>query len=311
MQISKVYFHPINSHETDTQIIAEISKKLLQKLISENNITLPKKLPIKVHTGQPGNITFIKPENFTGMINLLKETGSEPYYTETNMPGGPRSSEKGSTKVAKEHGFTQIPFLVADGDGYDHTLVPISGGKHFTECKIGSKLADSQRVLVISHFKGHSMAGFGGTIKQLGIGFASARGKVEAHAKVAIPEGEGIDWGRAMIGEGWNEDYVWAGKDFMERTAEYALAAVNSKQYFYIQYAINITPDCDCDGSPMQPVYKDVGIFASLDPVAIDKASFDVLAKREGKKPFEGDYICEYGEKISLGAQDYELVEID
>lgn len=298
----KVFFHQVN--ENNIKEVSEIALKLLKKTISEGKIKLGKEIPLKIHSGAPGNISFIRQQSFLKIIEYLKQKNIKTYYLETNQAaGGERAVGSIHRKIAKANGFSKIPFIVADGeDGFDHVLVRIKGGKYFKECKIASKLADKNQIIVLSHFKGHVMSGFGGAIKMLSLGFASGRGKVEIHSKVNLKDGEPIPWSKI-----WT---LFIGKDFRERTAEYALAASQNKQFIYISYALNLVKDCDCDGKIMKPLYKDLGVFASTDPVAIDKAVFDILARREGKKPYSGDDIFHYCEKIGLGSQKYELVDI-
>lgn len=299
MKISAVYFTPTN-HQSD---FSQAAKKLLRIVIEKNKIKLEKSIPLKVHFGEPGNLTFIKPNNFQGIIDFLHEKKIKTYYIETNTASGPRSNKKNHEKVAHEHGFTQIPVVIADGDkGFDHTLVPIKNGKHFKECKIATKLAEQKQIIVMNHFKGHILSGFGGAIKMLALGFASGRGKTEMHSKVKIAEDKQISW--------LNWFNLYHQKEFIERQSEYALAAVQNKQMIYLTFAVDIVKNCDCDGHEMKPIYKDLGIFASIDPVAIDKACYDMLEKRERKKPFSGEAIFQYAEKLGLGSAQYSLITI-
>lgn len=302
MKKSNVYFYPVNKENLN--VVSVIGRKLLERLIKDNNIKLEKEIPLKVHTGQPGNVTFIRPENFKEIINYLQENKIKTYFVETNMVTGPRSKASTHLPVAKKHGFTQVPVIIADGeDGEEYETVDIRKGKYFREAKIAKKLVKPKMIIVLSHFKGHIDAGFGAAIKMLGIGFASRRGKIEVHSKDLKLHKKTIDWSQ------W--ETLYHESEFRKRMAEYALAAVNEKQYLYINYALNLVKDCDCDGTLMKPIYKDLGLFASLDPVAVDKAAFDILTKREGKKPFLGDEVFPYAEKLGLGTQNYELIEIN
>ncbi len=298
----KVYFYKVN--DENLKEVPEIAKQLLKKVILDNKIKLENEIPLKVHPGNPGNVTFIKPKNFDPIIKYLQDKKITTYYIETNQaPVGARSKGSIHVQIAKNHGFTQIPFVIADGeDGYDHTLVKIKDGKHFKDCKIAKKLVNQRQIIVLSHFKGHVASGFGGAIKMLSLGFASGRGKIELHSKVKLKKGEEIKWMKF-----WT---LYQGREFRERTAEYALAASQNKQFIYLNYAINLTDNCDCDGHKMNPIYKDLGIFASLDPVSIDKACFDILAKRERKNPYGGEDIFDYAQKIGLGNQDYDLIHV-
>lgn len=289
--MNKVYFYPINKN--NLKDASSIARLLLEKVIVENNIVLEKEIPIKVHPGEPGNISYIKPENYQGIIDYLQEKDIKTYYIETNTVTGQRTNSISHLKVAKDHGFTQIPFVVADGElGNDQVII--------NGCKIARLLAEQKQIIVTSHFKGQDSTGFGASIKQLGIGFASRSGKMHAHSKVEIPDSGKIDWS--------DRETLYDRPEFRKRMTDYALAAVNGKQYIYITFAMSIVENCDCDGSPMDAVYEDLGILASLDPVAIDKAAFDLLAKREGKKPFDGDETFAYAEKIGLGKREYELI---
>lgn len=313
MPKSKVYFKPVST-KSDW---APTARQVLGKILADSKIKLQKELTVKIHSGQPGNISFIKPRHMDQVIDYLEEQKIEATFMETNTAGGPRSEGERHRQIAKDHGFTRLPFVVADGDdGKDHVLVPIENGHHFEKCKIARKLDESDQVLVISHFKGHCMTGFGGAIKMLGIGYASSRGKTEAHAIPEIPEDEEIDWDKAIKKEDpksgkvdWNDAYVYDNVAFMQRTAEYALAAQKPNDV-HLVYATNLVRNCDCDGQKMKPIYNDLGIFASLDPVAVDKAMLDMLDQREGQPTYWGRPILEYSQKIGLGSQEYELIKV-
>lgn len=298
---AKVYFTLINKN--NLKDVSIISRKLLEKVVEDNRIVLEKEIPIKIHPGEPGNTSYIRPENYQGIIDYLHERNIKTYYIETNTVTGNRTNLISHMKVIKQHGFTQIPFVIADGEiGNDHVIVKIENTKNIKECKIAKLLAGPKQIIVTSHFKGHISAGFGAAIKQLGIGFASRAGKMHAHSKVEIPDSDKIDWSQ--------RETLYDRPIFRERMTEYALAAVNHKHYIYITYAVSIVQNCDCDGHSMEPVYDDLGIFSSTDPVAIDKAAYDVLADREGIKPFDGEEIFDYAEQIGLGTQKYELIQL-
>lgn len=282
--------------------LSEAAKILLKKITESENISWNKDLPIKIHPGAIGNTAYNRPEIYLGIIDYLKNNKVNPYYIETCMEA---STSEGKINEFKEHGFNQIPVIIADGPkGNDDIKIPINNGKHLKYGLIGRKLAEAKQVLVVSHFKGHIMAGFGGAIKMLGIGFESGRGKTMVHGKHAeYIEGASL--------HNWDNNYLSVGKVFNERMAESACAAVHNKEVIYITFAVNIVENCDCDAKEMEPVYKDVGVFASTDPAAIDKAVFDILEKREGKKPFTGDEIFGYAEQIGLGSTMYKLVNLD
>ncbi len=298
MQKAKVYFHSVKKQ--DLKNVSKIARDLLEKIVAREKIVLEKEIPLKIHAGEPGNISYIKPKNYDGIISYFKEKNIKTYYVETTTVTGSRNSASGHIQVAKEHGFGQIPFRIFDGEnGLNYTDVPVKAGHHFKSAKIASGFSDKKQVLVLSHFKGHIASGFGGAIKMLGIGFASRVGKIEQHAKNFTLSKKTINWGL---------DPLYRGLEFRERTAEYALAASKGKKNIYLAFALDIVKNCDCDGMPMEAIYKDLGIFASVDPVAIDKSCFEMLFQREGKKPFLGDDIFPYAEKIGLGTGKYELI---
>ena len=313
MKPSSVYFQTVSSG-SDWNSTAQI---VLEKLISDQKLQLEPKITLKIHTDQPGNISFIKPIYMKALINYLLRQNIKLTFMETNTAGGPRSQGKNHRQIAKKHGFTIIPFLIADGeDGNDHVLVPIKNTKHFKACKIARHLYQSPQTIIISHFKGHCMTGFGGAIKMLGIGYASKRGKIEAHSVHHIPEDQTIDWKKAIKRQDpktgkvdWNGAYVYSNLAFMQRTAEYALAATKPND-IHLVYAVNLVDNCDCDSQAMTPLYPDIGIFASSDPVAIDKAILDMIDHREGQATYWGRSIFPYAEKIGLGSQSYNLIKV-
>lgn len=312
---SKVYFSKIE--DSDLENLSVKAKKLLSIFVENEKIVLQEKLPIKIHPGAIGNNAYLKPEVYTGIIEFLSNRSVNPFFVETCMSD---ENSSGKLKEFKDHGFSEIPIVIADGDGgNEQREVSISKGKHFSECLIAEKLANTNQVLVVTHFKGHGMAGFGGAIKMLGIGFASGLGKVVVHSNNSkYTAGMTIDWDKSTKSENknefnihdWNPDVVSMGTNFRERVAEYASAATKDKNNVYLTFAVNFSPDCDCIGKEMTPVYKDLGIFVSIDPVAIDKAVYDLLEKREGKTPFEGVEIFEYAQSLDLGSVNYQIIEV-
>lgn len=347
--MSKVYFIPIESY-SKTKEINESAKKLLQKIQEENKILdFKKKMPLKVHFGEAGNSTFIEPKNYEGIINYLKEKGADPFYIETNvLYRGQRTKKSDHLKVAKEHGFTQIPIIIADGEmGEEYKEIDISKNntKHFKTCKIGKEIAEQKQMIVLAHFKGHMLAGFGAAIKQLSMGCAARGGKLAMHAQSKpilnpleckkchtcvkncpvnaciideliphIDYSKCIGCAKCIAVCPFGAIHVnWASTlptEFYEKLAEYALAAQKGKKVIYINFIFNITKDCDCHGSKQNKIAKDVGILASVDPVAIDQASMDLVRKKEGKKLFGGDHIFDYAQEIGLGTKNYELIEV-
>jgi uncharacterized protein len=348
--MSKVYFTPINSY-SNTKEINSASKKLIEKIQNQEKILdFRKNTPLKVHFGEDKNNTFIEPKNFIEIIKYLKKNKSKTFYIETNvLYKGRRTIKKDHLKLAKKHAFTQIPIVIADGntgENYKEIDITKHKTKHFTKCKIGKKIAEQKQMIVLAHFKGHILAGFGGAIKQLSMGCASRGGKLAMHAQskpilnpikckkchtcekncsvnaciidTLIPY---IDYSKCIgcakciavcpfgaVQVNWISTLP---KEFREKLAEYALATQQNKKIIYINFLLNITKDCDCHSGKQKIITKDIGVLASTDPVAIDKASFDLITKRnKGKKMFKGEDIFNYAQKIGLGKTKYKLIKI-
>ena len=343
--MKKVYFKAIDSYGK-TEEISNAASELLKELVKAENIILEKFIPLKVHFGEKGNNTFIQSKNFAGIINYLKGKNIDSAFVETNvLYKGERTTKEKHIKLAREHGFTELPIIIADGEhGEDFEEVAINK-KNFDKCKIGKEIANKNQLIVISHFKGHALAGFGGAIKQLAMGCASRGGKLAQHAnsiprvsslkcktcnacakrcpedaiivdkKAKIDKDKCIGCASCMAvcpyGAISNSWFASVTKSFKERLAEYAYAASKDKNNIYITFAFNITRNCDCEGHNMKPIVKDVGVFASTDPVAIDKACLDVIDKNNSKAVFRrGRYTLDYAEKIGLGSKEYEVVEV-
>lgn len=346
--MSKVFFVKTSKAScSDTRCKA--TKRLLKELEEREGVKFAGKIPLKVHFGEKGNSTYIKSENYDGIIEFLNERNIESCYIETNvLYGGQRGKRDLHLKTASEHGFKQLPIVIADGEsGEAYEEVEINK-KHFNRCKIGRVFLDYEQIIVLSHFKGHFFAGFGGAIKQLSMGFASKGGKLAMHMglKPRIVNRKCRRCG--LCEKRCNENAISIGKKsfidhekclgcgacvsicphkaisifsvrgilrafgignpFREKLIEYAYAAQKDKKHIYLNFAINITKGCDCESRKMKPLMDDIGIFASTDPVAIDKACYDEVAKR-GKR-FRGIKQFDYAEKTGLGSTDYELIEI-
>ena len=207
-------------------------------------------------------------------------------------------------QVAQDHGFTDIAnFQILDEDC--SMSIPVNEGKHLTENYVGKAFSNYDSYLVLSHFKGHSMAGYGGAIKNISIGLASSEGKSWIHSA-----------GTSRSGISGNHD------DFLESMGEAGKAVSdylnNGRNIVYINVMNRLSVDCDCDGNPAEPDMHDIGILASTDPVALDKACIDLVYEADdGQSLVEriesrnGLHTLEYSEQIGLGKQDYYLVNID
>lgn len=342
--MKKVYYYPIESIE-DTEEIKKASKLLLKKIIEEEKISLNDEIPLKVHFGEKGNKTFIKADNYDGIIDFLEKKNIKRSFIETNvLYRSDRTKKDTHIEVAKNHGFTRLPIIIADGEsGEGSTEIEINK-KHFKKCKIGKRFLDYDQYIILSHVKAHSLAGFGGAIKQLAMGFASRGGKLDQHANsfpklnpsickkckicekncpadaIIIDENSKIDKEKCIgcaaciaicphnaIKIDWGSTPV---NEFLEKLAEYAYAAQLGKKMIYFNFCLNIASGCDCVGNSLDLIAKDVGIFASVDPVAIDKACVDILEKNEGREVFEGKEVIDYAQEIGLGSSEYELINI-
>ncbi|HAE61794.1 MAG TPA: 4Fe-4S ferredoxin [Eubacteriaceae bacterium] len=339
--MSKVYF--IENTGSDHDKLGEDAAILLMTLAQDSGFVFEKEVPIKVHFGERGNKTFIPARCYDGTIEYLKKKGVSPSYIETNvLYRGSRTTTEKHIETARYHGFTQIPIIIADGDiGTEYDEITIN--KEFIKkCRIGKGYGRFNQFIVMSHFKGHIAAGFGGALKQLAMGFASRSGKLEQHSGISpvINAEKCISCG--ICAEKCNYDAIeientaiiddekcigcagciavcpvgaisntWGGSNFLEKLSEYAYGAAKDKDNIYITFVHNITKECDCAGMEMEPIADDIGVLASTDPVALDAACLDLVQKQSGKKHFdEGRPSLEHAEKIGLGKMDYDLITI-
>lgn len=255
---------------------------------------------IKVHMGEPGNTNYLSPALVSSLASETKGT----FVDSNTAYGGRRASTAAHLEAAREHGFTAVASVdILDADG--ETKLPIKGGKHLREAVMGSRYNNYDFIISVAHFKGHGMAGFGGTFKNLAIGIASARGKGIVHS--------GSDGGNIFSSPT---------APFLERIAEYTKAVMDDKngKIVYINVLNNLSVDCDCAANAAHPQMKDIAILASLDPVALDKASVDLIyAAPESERRHlveriesrDGVYLLKYAEELGLGNQKYQLVRLD
>jgi uncharacterized Fe-S center protein len=258
------------------------------------------KVAVKVHSGEPGGHHFLSPEFIAPLVTAVNGTIVECC----TIYGGRRSDPVSHLAVMEEHGFAAIaPVDIMDTDG-DLSL-PIAGGRHLQEDVVGSHFADYDFLVDLAHFKGHQMGGFGGVIKNMSIGIASATGKSLIHSAGKYTNGFSTDTRQ---------------NDFLESMAEAAsgVAGHMGENVVYIDVMNNLSVDCDCNNSPAAPAMADIGILASLDPVAVDQACVDlVYAAPDGQALVRriesryGTHTLEYAEAIGLGTRSYRLVSID
>ena len=260
------------------------------------------KVAVKLSTGEAGNTHYLSPALIGELVKKVNGT-----IVECNTAyGGSRSRTAMHKQVAEDHGFTKIARVdIMDEEG--DIELPVTGGKHLKFDAVGSHFKDYDFFLVLSHFKGHAMGGFGGAIKNISIGIASSRGKTIIHTAGTKESGS-----------------IWYDKqdDFLESMAEAAKAVSdslgNGKRIMYISVMNHLSVDCDCDGNPSAPDMHDIGILGSLDPVALDQACVDLVYKApDGSSLIKrmesrhGIHTLEHAEAIGLGSRAYDLVSID
>ncbi len=259
------------------------------------------KVAVKLSTGEPGGHNFLQPALIKDLVQKVNGT-----IVECNTAyGGKRGDTRSHLQAAKDHGFTAIaPVDIMDAEG--EVELPVEGGKHLKADIVGKNYLNYDFTVVLSHFKGHAMGGFGGAIKNISIGIASSNGKRNIHSAGTST----TSWGHP------------AQDDFLESMAEAAKAIIDhcGENILYISVANNLSVDCDCDSSPADPQMGDIGILASLDPVALDKACTDLVrsSKDHGKIHLieridsrHGMHTLDYAEQLGIGSQKYELVELD
>ncbi|MDE6010818.1 MAG: DUF362 domain-containing protein [Muribaculaceae bacterium] len=263
-----------------------------------------KKIGIKISTGESNKSNHLDTALIADFVRLVNGT-----FVECNTAyAGNRNSTEVHLRTAKEHGYTDlagIDILDADGD----MEIPVVGGRHLTKDIVGKHMTDYDFMVVLSHFKGHQMGGFGGALKNISIGLGSSAGKAYIHS----------------AGKTANVDSIWATRaeqvDFIESMAEAAKAITDhyGDHILYVNVANRLSVDCDCNGNPAAPEMGDLGVFASLDPVALDRACVDAVMNSDdpGKEHLIerinsrlGTKILDHAEELGVGSQKYRLVTI-
>ena len=285
-----------------------ITPQSLIKIYEKLGVNLFGKVGVKVSTGERGSKGYLKADLIAPLVKKLNGTIIE---CNTAYPGA-RTNTKDHLQVVKEHGFTSFADVdIMDAKG--EFKIPVKNGKHLKYDIVGESLKNYDSMLNLAHGKGHMMGGFGANLKNQSIGVASRNGKAYIHS----------------CGQTDNPDSCWAvqyeQKDFIESMAEAAKAVSdyfqnNNKKIVYITIMNYLSVDCDCDAHQTEPVMEDLGIVASLDPVANDQAFIDFVwnSKDKGAKKLQervdrqvGRHITEYAQELGLGNTNYELVDID
>lgn len=298
---SKVYF------------TKEITPESLVKIYKALGVKPHGRVAVKISTGEGGNTHYLKP---TLIRNLVDEVNGTIVECCTAY-GGTRQDINKHWETIHEHGFDSL-FAVDIMDEYGQMRIPVQDKTHMKYDIVGDHLANYDFMINLAHFKGHAMGGFGGVMKNASIGVASTAGKCYIHTAGKTDDPK-LAWTPDYLAQGETQDL------FLESMAAAAQAVHNyfSGQVVYINIMNNMSVDCDCDGHPAKPELQDMGIMASLDPVAVDQACLDKVFNYQGKpgddnKPLiqrinrqHGTYITDYAEKIGLGSKKYKLINLD
>jgi hypothetical protein len=335
-----------------------------------------KLVALKMHFGEPGNLSFLRPNYVARVASLIKAAGGRPFLTDANtLYSGRRSDAVNHLRSACENGFnplsTGCDVVIADGlRGNDYREIEI-GQKHVKRAFIGAAIAEADIVVSLTHFKGHELTGFGGALKNLGMGSGSVAGKREMHAdskpvvkrescvgcgacvrdcahsaialdaesKAAIDYSKCVGCGQCIVACQYGAAAAGSNSaSCQEKIAEYALAVIKGKPSFHVSFVMDVSPNCDCWGHNDAPIVPNVGILASRDPVALDRACYDLVnsapvlpmsAAAEGAggtgpaehgasgdrfqlahPGMDGKQGLAYAESIGLGTQDYELLRV-
>lgn len=293
MAKSKVYFSK------------EITSDTMIRMYQALGVELPGKVAVKLHSGEVGNQNFIRPAFLKPVIDHVHGT-----IVECNTAySGKRNTTEAHWETMKLHGWTDIAEVDIMDEEKDLEL-PIKDGKQIQKNYVGDHLSRYDSMLVLSHFKGHAMGGFGGALKNVAIGVASAFGKAYIH-------------GNGTPCKTLDDMFAADHDSFLESMADADSAVIDylgSRNMLYINVANRLSVDCDCDANPHEPEMADIGIFASLDPVAIDQACVDAVyaspdpgkaALIERMESLNGIHTVEAAAELGLGVREYELVELD
>lgn len=330
--MSEVYFTSLRTRVGES--LLDKMERLVRRAGIDKIDFKNKYVAIKMHFGELGNLAYIKPPYVARMVKIIKELGGKPFLTDCNtLYVGGRKNAIDHIESAYQNGFnpynTGAHVIIADGlKGLDETLVPVPDGKYVKEAKIGRALMDADIVISMTYFKGHEAAGFGGVIKNLGMGGGSRAGKMEQHSagkpfvqqeicvgchkceqycahdavhvtngKSFITEEKCVGCGRCVgvcpvdaISPKWDE----ANTVLSEKMAEYTAAIVRNRPRFHISFIMDVSPYCDCHGENDLPIVPDVGMMASYDLVALDQACVD---KVNAQPPMPGSMLDEKEEK--------------
>lgn len=332
MEKAKVYFTNFRTVAFGDGLPTKL-KKLIKKAGIEQIHMDGKFVAIKMHFGELGNISYLRPNYAKAVADVVKELGGKPFLTDCNtMYPGSRKNALEHLECAWENGFTPLsvgcPILIGDGlKGTDDIDVPVNGGEYVKNAKIGRAVMDADVFISLTHFKGHEMTGFGGAIKNIGMGCGSRAGKTEQHCsgkphieepmcrgcrkcqkecangglifdeasrKMHVDQEHCVGCGRCL-GACNFDAIVFDSDDAVEllnyRMAEYAKAVVDGRPCFHISLVVDVSPNCDCHGENDAPILPNLGMFASFDPLALDQACADACLAAD---PMPGSQLSDH-----------------
>lgn len=331
MAVSNVYY--TNMRTTLQENLLQKLERLVRKagmmdMDFENKFTA-----IKIHFGEPGNLAYLRPNYSKVLVDLIRSKGGRPFLTDCNtMYPGSRKNALEHLECAWQNGFTPLtvgcPILIGDGlKGTDDVEVPVVGGEYVEKAKIGRAVMDADVFISLTHFKGHEMTGFGGTIKNIGMGCGSRAGKTEQHAsgkpqidpklcrgctrcqkecangglvfdkearKMTVDQNNCVGCGRCL--GACNFDAIYFVNDSANSTlncrmAEYTKAVLDGRPNFHISLVVDVSPNCDCHGENDIPILPNIGMFASFDPLALDQACVDACLAAQ---PMPGSQLAKH-----------------
>ncbi len=318
MEKSTVYFTNMRTsfHENLPQKLER-----LIKTAGIGNIDFTNKYAaVKIHFGEPGNLAYLRPNYAAVVVKVIRELGGKPFLTDCNtLYVGGRKNALDHLDAAYQNGFspfsTGCHVIIADGlKGTDEELVPIEGGEYVTQAKIGQAIMDADIIVTLNHFKGHEATGFGGALKNIGMGCGSRAGKMEMHSsgKPSVNQDVCVGCGRCIKICAHDAPKITDGKASIDidkcvgcgrcigacpmdavaptgyhandilnkKIAEYSKAVLQGRPNFHINLVVDVSPNCDCHAENDIPIVPDVGMFASFDPVALDLACADAVNRQ-------------------------------
>lgn len=316
MEKSKVYFTNFRTVAFGDGLPAKLKKMVKKAGIGQIDMD-GKFVAVKMHFGELGNISYLRPNYARAIADVIKEFGGKPFLTDCNtMYPGSRKNALEHLYCAWENGFTPMtvgcPILIGDGlKGTDDIAIPVEGGEYVKEARIGRAVMDADVFISLTHFKGHEMAGFGGAIKNIGMGCGSRAGKKDQHSsgkphieeslcrgckkcqkecandglifveetkKMTVAQSNCVGCGRCLGACNFDAiafDNDNAAEMLNYKMAEYTKAVLDGRPHFHVSLVVDVSPNCDCHGENDAPILPNLGMFASFDPLALDQACVD------------------------------------